>query len=60
MAEREKKTLVEILGDIQFIRGSVEGLDYVESERIQYRTDYISEILNLLSWHIETNLKEID
>lgn len=60
MAEREHKTLLEILEDLQFIRGLVDCTEYIEENRRCGHAEYANDLLNTLSWHIQTNLKEID
>lgn len=60
MTAKEKKTLIEILEDLQFIRGCIDAFEDIDADRIGLRADYINDLLNTLSWHIQTNLKEID
>ena len=58
MAEIEKKTLIDILRDIEFIRGQVDTVTDIHEELLDNRCEHISEQLIMLCWHIETNLVE--
>jgi hypothetical protein len=58
MADIEKKTLVEILRDIEFIRGQVDTVPDVHEELLDNRCEHISNRLIMLCGHIETNLVE--
>lgn len=60
MTEREKKTLIEILENLQFIRGNIDCIEYIDDDSRRSHSEYVNDLLNTLSWHIQTNLKEID
>lgn len=58
MERKEKKTLINILENIQFIRGNINSIEDMKEECLEDRCEYINALLNTLSWHIETNLIE--